>query len=958
MSSSCLDVEAIFPADLFAIDALEVSLATIFGLLLGIIIALICSKCFFRELAKERIQKSEEGLEVNHDRYEPIYPNRKPKKAAKLAVESESTPMKKLKKQASSISLAQEDSDARIESYDADRQDQYNDTLICALIQTNLEKTQIELNLQDFRCTHTMEEELAQERSSVLLLLLQILLGKFVAKGKLDENSAEEFVQQCTQESLGKFVAKGKLDENSAEEFVQQCTQTIHEAEASVTAEHQAAIDELKKDTALSKDPLKLQEAIEKKWPEYQRNMASIVQNAQIGLQDDLKKDSSLSDEEIDALVTKLMENMATAEAMIGQEAVRQSLMLQERLAKRQALSEQYMSVGSTEQKSNIFRVQDLKESATSLCESKDITEAQVQSIMKQYEEDLARVQENHQAEVFRNSQQLAEKLQQHRQRRLHQLERQQLEEKQQLMEAAMKAVNPADFVQAHHDLLEQQRNARNDLIDELDYHEAEELSTMRKQLEETRTESVDQQEDSFFETVKEQARLDKKEASKMLRKHAANVKEFEGILDKQRKNQHAELQERIETRKTQWEQEWQKAQVEQKQLTEQQEKTVSKLLESQGGLDVDAREKIMLQHEQDTRVLNNHLQMTRLRHQKVVEAKLAKRRARVTMLKEKQEMELVGKGDATEKELEKMEKEHEEQQKLEEQDIAEAEEKAMLELRSLLAKETDIAIKGQDMRLSAVIAKLQVGQARRQAIIKEQDKALKELQEQMVDSVADSKTLSERRTEKIMEEHFEHLAAIRSKISLAKDQQAQVLAQKIDAIKMTKERSILGKLEEEKKERQSTLKSTPYGSRKIKASALTVLNKILEDNRHKQEMDKMEQEMKLEMAKQKEELNSQLGEAMEKELQEHEKNFLGQLAAVSKMSKEDLNEMIHNAVEEGGGDESEAKKISKDLNQRIKSAKARPEFYEEEQDEGSEQEEKPKKRKKKKKKPVESDED
>ena len=60
MSSSCVDVEAIFAANLFAIDALEVSLATIFGLILGIIIALICSKCFFRELAKDRVRK------INH----------------------------------------------------------------------------------------------------------------------------------------------------------------------------------------------------------------------------------------------------------------------------------------------------------------------------------------------------------------------------------------------------------------------------------------------------------------------------------------------------------------------------------------------------------------------------------------------------------------------------------------------------------------------------------------------------------------------------------------------------------------------------------------------------------------------------------------------------------------------------------------------------------------------------
>ncbi len=41
------------------------------------------------------------------------------------------------------------------------------------------------------------------------------------------------------------------------------------------------------------------------------------------------------------------------------------------------------------------------------------------------------------------------------------------------------------------------------------------------------------------------------------------------------------------------------------------------------------------------------------------VEAKLAKRRARVAMLREKQEMELVAKGDISDKELEKMEKDH-----------------------------------------------------------------------------------------------------------------------------------------------------------------------------------------------------------------------------------------------------------------------------------------------------------
>ena len=58
--------------------------------------------------------------------------------AANLEIESESKSKKKLKKPASSVSMAQGDEDTTIESYDADRQTQANDTFICALIQPTL----------------------------------------------------------------------------------------------------------------------------------------------------------------------------------------------------------------------------------------------------------------------------------------------------------------------------------------------------------------------------------------------------------------------------------------------------------------------------------------------------------------------------------------------------------------------------------------------------------------------------------------------------------------------------------------------------------------------------------------------------------------------------------------------------------------------------------------------------
>ena len=56
----------------------------------------------------------------------------------------------------------------------------------------------------------------------------------------------------------------------------------------------------------------------------------------------------------------------------------------------------------------------------------------------------------------------------------------------------------------------------------------------------------------------------------------------------------------------------------------------MEKVLDSQLDLSADARDQIMREHEQNVTAVNNQLQMSRIKQQKRLEAKLEQRRAKV----------------------------------------------------------------------------------------------------------------------------------------------------------------------------------------------------------------------------------------------------------------------------------------------------------------------------------------
>nr|XP_054766231.1 trichohyalin-like [Lytechinus pictus] len=837
---SCVEIATIIPTSTWRLDALEVSLAVIFGVIIGVILAIIISRCFVKELAKDRIHKHQDDSVVKNAAYEVEV-------AGYADMTYRKTKSSTVNETSSRQMLIQED-DENEKYEEKNREDESDDEdevegemkeilasgIIIALTMPSSERTLVELSLQDFKATKSMEKELLEERESVFVHILEILLGRFVAAEKMDEKFASDFIDRTSQELL--------------------------EAKDSLEATQLMVEQDLKNRSNLIKDPLALEEALENSRLDYIRKNDGLVQDAQIRVKDKLSREAGLSSDEVEAIMKKLLENMAAAERMIGQEQNRQATILNERLSKRQALSEQYSHVTTRENKANQARVRSVNEVANYLAQERELNQSQAKSLMKQYQADLEQIQENHKAAVLKQSQELADKLQQHRERKLRALEKKQEEKREKLAAKAPQVVNPTDFVEAHHDLLEQQRNEKNDLIDELDYHEAEELSLLRKTLEEERGKELAEKDKSLFEELVERAQLNEKEANRIVKKHQANVTAYEEQLDQEKKRQNMLLQEKIELRKASWEEEQKRAAAEQQQLAEQQERTISKLIDTQSALDEESKRQIMLQHEQNVSALNNHLQMTKLKQQKLLEAKLAKRRAHYEALKEEHSRDRLARGEDDEEESQLTTKQAEELA-AEEEAMKEEQQAAILALRKQLAKETEEVLKDQDAKMGILIGKLQVGQARRQGVIKKLDKAVKDLQDQLVDSIADSNVISERKTERIMAAHMQEIEEIEEKLRQARAHQEDQLQQKMETIKLMREKTLAEELKKEAKPSNDSRRDSSVG-------ALQMMTKILESNRQKQALRQLEQEMKVETLKQKEELNEQLEDALEQELQ------------------------------------------------------------------------------------------
>ncbi|KAJ8025948.1 Ellis-van Creveld syndrome protein [Holothuria leucospilota] len=928
--ASCEDVDLVLAGQTVEVfpDLIFIILTAVVGVVLPLLFAFL----FLKEIGKKRVQKSERVIgntprTVTEDwagvEEDGIY-------YAGGAARQTTSAYKKMQKQRKSMKVSLEmdavvytnesTQDTAMEHDEDETEGEEEEFETYTSIVTILSKSGMstkardkaleELYIQDIRDSWTLQSDIHKEKTSAFFVLLQVMLGKFVASERITETYAKEFVEQYQEK--------------------------MKECEGEILSDLKKVEQDLKEN---SRDSLEVEEELELKRPEFSRRLAAVVDSLSAEMRDDLQKNSGLSTDEVEALSEKLSKHMTTAEKLIGEDVEDQSVVLQDRLSKRQALAQQYSDMTARESQGTQTRIVEMKNILSDAVDDQKMTQSQVESILKDYEENLAAVEENYRSELQRQSAELQQKLKHHREAAMAKLQDKHSKEQEKLQQAVTTVVNPSDIVQAHHDLQQQHRSEYNDLVDELDYTEAEALSVARKKLSETQKEEADQVAEKMVAMLAEETRLSEKEAQKMMKKHQANCQAFEEQLMKEKQEQSEMLQKKIQERKAAWEKEKEKNKVEQQQLTVEQEKTVTKVLDSQTGLEEEARKRILQQHEQNTAALNNHLNLTRMRQQKLIEAKLAKRKARMEALKEQQKTEV--NNAENEEEAEALKEQHEEELRTELAEYNKEHEKTVAVFRSKIAIETAEMLKVQDQQMGELLGKLQVGQARRRAVIERQDKAIQELQEKLVDTVGDNSKVPEQKTERIIQKHLREVEEVQEKMREAREHQAKILREKYENQKIMREKTLLAQLDENR------VKTAKSKQRELSTNALEVLSRIYEEKKQEQAIKQMEQEMKSEMLHQKQEMDRQLEEALKRELEEREKDFLGDLAAVSELRKEELTELVSAAVEDGGGNEGDAKAIKKDLMKRMKNAKSRPD----DDDEDFVEEKRSKKKKKGKKK-------
>lgn len=844
-------------------NPLAIGLGFFIGLVVGGIIAFLCIKFCMKDILKKKVQDAEQGLLI-HEKDTIQKKTKIQETKSSVSKSRRSTRRKTVKRRG-----AREEEQPLmvvnpiILEGDMDQDQDPSKGLLDALVKDNDPDRDLEISDQDLHAVERLEKEFREENIDTMMQLLRTILNKHLQKGKLNPDEAKELLKNA-QENMDDVIKTCNAERDEEEE-------------------------ELRKKI---KDPQTLETEIDNLNSRHNQRTNSMIQNEKDRFRQDISKTTNLTDAEIDGIMAELTENMANLEHRLGMERMRQTMALEERLGRRRQMA-QLQSDEQLQQGRDIdFRREAHGKVLTTLVTDGKLLDRQKEELLKQYEEDLRRIQMKHEEDRQRQTLQLADKLRARRAEKMSQLDETHDKQRETFLKRSGNLTDAKEVAESYHNLLVQQRAQTDEVSDELDDREADEIRKLARDFEKRKNEEFSKREEQFEDQIRTKASLSNSEVDRIMRLHQQEMERYENIKKEERRRNRLMMEEKLQQRRLKVEEEQKKALAEQQALKEQQEATVQKVLASQVELSQDAKDQIMKEHDQNMMAMNNHLQMSRLKQQKALESKLSSRRGKVEELRRKQEeVKKTSKKDK-DKELLRLQKQLDEEERRYEADRS----VALAALRERLARETEAALKEQESHVGLLLARLEVGQARRQAIIQKQDKTIKELEDKMAGRVASAERSGDDSTSAtvnhLIQDHMSRVEDLSSRMHEARQRQDQVLQEKLQRKKLKKERDIEDRLETDAQRDWQKQQQTG-----MPGYASALLGQAMLETRHKLALNQLEREMQGEMLKQKELLNSELDEELNTELQEQKKSFLAQLAAISNMSKDDVNDLVDNAV-------------------------------------------------------------
>ncbi|EDO37113.1 predicted protein [Nematostella vectensis] len=333
------------------------------------------------------------------------------------------------------------------------------------------------------------------------------------------------------------------------------------------------------------------------------------------------------------------------------------------------------------------------------------------------------------------------------------------------------------DFLEAYHRLVVEHQLAKEEQEDRCDDEEFQEIDSLNQQLTERRARALEKKENELFKEIKEQAHLSAKEADRLMSKHKEDLDQYADKKAREMERQKAQIKERLLERRKRWVRDAEQRAMEQNVMISQQEETLKQVLDTQIGLSQKLQKQVMMEHEQNLVALNNHLQMSRMRQQKRLEQRLARRRARLADLRQRMEEERTKQAEEDPEKMKILARSQNIEYQAEVKKVQEDHQAALEDLRRRLAAETEEALKEQDDRLGKILGKLQLEVARRDDIIKKQDEAIRTL-EDCFKRVGDYFGRAKAKQESINLEREMKLELIRQTEKIDKDMQEQLVVE------------------------------------------------------------------------------------------------------------------------------------------------------------------------------------
>ncbi|XP_056006529.1 trichohyalin-like [Ostrea edulis] len=665
------------------------------------------------------------------------------------------------------------------------------------------------------------------------------------------------------------------------------------------------------KDTSVMEDELERLDA------KTNQKLARIHEEEGDFIKKEISKQSELTDKEIDALMEKLLSEMSEVDRKQALQLLRQQRALEERLAKRRQIIAMRKLQDQQETDVVIQNVESHEDALKQLVQDGKLQEKKKNQILNEYMQDLNRLTKARDLECQRQQLALEEKLAKRRRRELQKLSQEQEKEEQFFLQNTEKSTDTKGLADNYLELKEKHQLEMDQKELQLDQDELQALDKIRMEAMEVKEKEIENHNEKVVTTITEVVGVDHKfDVDRLIKAHKKRMQQYEEDRLEERNKFAARLKERLNDRMAKLEEEEEAQQQEQDALVVQQTATVNKVLTSSMELAEEAKEKILREHEHNLQVINNQLQVSRLKQQKSLENKLAEKRARMAEIRRKKEETLMNKAKANLVERGKYQQELDAELQLEEKRLEDERRAALAALRRRMAAETQEALKEQEKRLGLLIGRLEVGTARRQAILSKQDATLQNLQEQLENKLTrEGSRLTG--VDVIIQQHSSQVDQLNDQLQRAREHQENLIKEKIMAKKHQKEMELREQIQDDREiNKNSSIRRRGAGK------ASNILNTAFMEQRHKKQREELESEMKLELEKSKEELNQQLENELQTELENQRRELLTQLTAASGMSRSEVESTIKSAVQDTGGNDKAAKKLAKELRHGMERAK------------------------------------